>query len=167
MFGPYCPIYGVGAVLVFGATYTVKDNIILTFLVALLLCSVLEYLTSFLLEKMFRIKWWDYSKTEKFNLNGRICLKVSLAFGFFGVLTVQFVQPFLENFFTTIPYEIKLVASIIFIIVFSFDFVVSLLATLKAKKIVDFSKIVGDQTVAVKKATKDIVKKTIKRNKKY
>ena len=167
MFGPYCPIYGVGAVLVFGATYTVKDNIILTFLVALLLCSVLEYLTSFLLEKIFRIKWWDYSKTEKFNLNGRICLKVSLAFGFFGVHTVQFVQPFLEKFFTTIPYEIKLVASIIFIIVFSFDFVVSLLATLKAKKIVDFSKIVGDQTVAVKKATKDIVKKTIKRNKKY
>lgn len=166
LFGPYCPIYGFGAVLVLGATYMVRDNWFLTFLIAVLLCSFLEYFTSFILEKIFHIRWWDYSKSEKFNLNGRICLSASLSFGIFGVVAVQWVQPLIESVMLLIPDNILITVAVILFIVIVTDLVVSILATLGAKKIVDFSKIAGDQTAAVKKAAKEVVKKTLRKKRK-
>ena len=163
LFGPYCPIYGFGAVLVLGATYTVRDNWFFTFLVAIGLCSVLEYTTSFVLEKIFHIRWWDYSTTEKFNLNGRICLAASLSFGIFGIIAAQWVQPFIESGLALIPENIQIIIAAILFVIMMTDFVASMLATWGAKKLVDFSKIAGDQTAEVKKACKTVAKKTIKK----
>ena len=69
--GPYCPIYGCGVVIVVTVLTPLKDNLFLLFVGSVVLTSVLEYITGFLLEKVFHNKWWDYSNMP-FNINGRI-----------------------------------------------------------------------------------------------
>ena len=78
--GPYCPIYGVGCILIIILLSGFKKYPIVVFILAILISSVLEYFTSFLMEKLFKARWWDYTKA-KYNLNGRICLDNSALFG--------------------------------------------------------------------------------------
>ena len=84
--GPYCPIYGTGAVLVLLVLGRIQNPVLLFFAGALVTCS-LEYLTSWLMEKLFHARWWDYSK-RKFNIGGRVCLIGAVVFGAFSVVLV-------------------------------------------------------------------------------
>ena len=80
LIGPYCPIYGVGALLItFFLNKYVQDPVVL-FVMAVVVCGILEYLTSYFMEKIYHARWWDYS-SKKFNINGRICLSNLIAFG--------------------------------------------------------------------------------------
>ena len=83
LIGPYCPIYGFGglAITILLKNYT-KDPIVL-FLMAVIICACLEYFTSYIMEKLFKARWWDYSK-KKYNINGRICLETIIPFGLLG-----------------------------------------------------------------------------------
>ena len=89
--GPYCPIYGSGAVLVILVLGKLTNPFLLFFAGALLTCS-LEYLTSFVMEKLFHARWWDYSK-RKFNINGRVCLIGAVVFGAFSTVLVLWIHP--------------------------------------------------------------------------
>lgn len=93
LLGPYLPIYGTGAVV---SWFLLKDiqNIYLVFILAALLCSLLEYVTSYIMEKLFKAKWWDYSDLP-FNLHGRISLLTSTIFGFAVVVANFYIQPWL------------------------------------------------------------------------
>ena len=75
--GPYCPIYGFGVVAVVMCIYPAKDNLHVLFFGSVILTTALEFITGFILEKIFNEKWWDYSD-EHFNIKGYICLKFSL-----------------------------------------------------------------------------------------
>lgn len=89
--GPYCPIYGFGAIIdIFVLGWL--DNAVALFVMGALLASVLEYLTSYGMEYYFHARWWDYSE-RPFNLNGRICLEGALLFGAFAVLLDRVIQP--------------------------------------------------------------------------
>ena len=68
LIGPICPIYGVGSVLLITLLTRYSDNLLRLFLHAIIICSLLEYFTSFIMEKIFHARWWDYSK-KKYNLN--------------------------------------------------------------------------------------------------
>lgn len=92
LFGPLCPIYGVGAILATLTLYGRIKNIFLLFLIGMVMCTVLEYVTHYVLEKLFHTTWWDYSN-KRFNIKGRICLKNSLMFGVGIVLIVKVLQP--------------------------------------------------------------------------
>ena len=90
-FGPLCPIYGagaVGAVVVLGQVH----NPLVVFLLSMVGASILEYVTSWVMEALFHARWWDYSD-YKFNLNGRICLLGAFVFGVGGVLITSVIQP--------------------------------------------------------------------------
>ena len=93
--GPICPIYGHGALLVLmtGGYQTPLE----TFLIGAIQTSAVEYLTSYLMERLFHMRWWDYSR-KRFNLNGRICLLNSTLFGLACVLLCHVVQPFLIGY---------------------------------------------------------------------
>ena len=93
--GPYCPIYGTGAVLILLVLGRIKNPVLLFFAGAVLTCS-LEYLTSWLMEKIFHARWWDYSK-RKFNIAGRVCLIGAVVFGAFSVVLVLFLHPLVES----------------------------------------------------------------------
>ena len=79
LIGPYCPIYGVGAILITALLGKYQDDIIALFIMAIVLCGTLEYLTSYVMEKVFHARWWDYSQ-RKFNINGRVCLYTIIPF---------------------------------------------------------------------------------------
>lgn len=116
--GPYCPIYGTGAVLVLLVLGRIQNPVLLFFAGAVLTCS-LEYLTSWLMEKLFHARWWDYSH-YRFNIQGRICLLGAIVFGFGGVLIIDVVQPQVERLTAMIPllavHVICAVAAIVVII---------------------------------------------------
>lgn len=90
--GPVCPVYGFGVVIVLGCLTPLADNLLLLFLGSVLLTSVLEWLTGFVLEKLFHQRWWDYSE-EPFNLSGYICLRFSVAWGFACLFVVKLLHP--------------------------------------------------------------------------
>ncbi|MGN0535698.1 MAG: putative ABC transporter permease [Eubacterium sp.] len=92
LFGPLCPIYGTGALICHLVLYKNVDNIFLIFLYGTLLCGALEYVTHFLMEKIFHAMWWDYSN-RRFNIHGRVYLNGLLIFGAGCVLIVKLFLP--------------------------------------------------------------------------
>ena len=87
LIGPYIPIYGSCAIVMVLLLHSVKSPTIL-FLSCILIASIGEYLTSYIMEKVFHARWWDYSD-YKFNLNGRICLINCLGFGVLGFILIK------------------------------------------------------------------------------
>ena len=90
--GPVCPIYGHGALVVLLCLHGGCKNPLLTFLLGAVLTSLVEYITSFAMEKLFHMRWWDYSQ-YKFHLNGRVCLLNSTLFGLASVFLYHFANP--------------------------------------------------------------------------
>ena len=90
--GPLCPIYGHGAIVVLLVLDGGCDNPILTFFLGAVLTSLVEYVTSFAMEKLFHMRWWDYSH-YKFHLNGRVCLLNSTLFGLASVFLCHAANP--------------------------------------------------------------------------
>ena len=99
LIGPYCPIYGVGAVAVTALLSRYADSPAMLFVMAIVICGALEYLTSYLMEKLFHARWWDYSQ-RRFNLNGRVCANTLIPFGLLGLLMIYLVKPFLFGLFS-------------------------------------------------------------------
>lgn len=100
--GPLCPIYGFGAVLVLSLLLPLRESKLLLFLCGTLLTSALEWLTGFLLEKLFHQRWWDYSD-EPFNLGGYVCLRFSLGWGAACLFVVYLLHPTVELVIHLLP----------------------------------------------------------------
>ncbi len=124
LIGPYCPIYGTAAVLmVLLLNRYLKDPVCL-FVMAVMICSFTEYFTSYMMEKLFNARWWDYSK-NKFNINGRICLETMIPFGFAGLILMYFINPLITKVLLLIPNNILKGISIIIFVLFMIDNIVS------------------------------------------
>lgn len=123
LYGPVCPIYGFGGVIVVKFLQGMGSNPIKVFFGGMILASILEYITSYVLEKLFHMKWWDYS-TYKFNINGRVCLKNSIFFGILALFIVEVLEPMLRDSVTSIPssiiYPLSAIITIIFIVDLTF-----------------------------------------------
>ena len=102
LIGPYCPIYGYGALLITFLLKNYTNDPIILFFMAIIICGTLEYLTSYLMEKIFKARWWDYSQ-KKFNVNGRICLDTIIPFGILGIFIMYISNPFLINKIENLP----------------------------------------------------------------
>lgn len=124
LLGPYLPIYGVGGVLILLLFKRFYKKPVLTFGLSMTICSVIEYFTSWYLEVTQGLRWWDYSHYF-LNLNGRICLEGSLIFGFAGCLVIYWIAPNLKKIYDKINMKVQIALCIIFISVFSIDFVYS------------------------------------------
>ena len=122
--GPFLPIYGSGAIVVIISTLTVENELILVFIIGMIAATILEYITGALMEKVFHVRYWDYTK-EPFNINGHICLTSSLAWGVFSVLLVRFVNPPIENLIKFIPEVISEVSAYVITIFITIDAVQS------------------------------------------
>lgn len=131
LIGPYCPIYGNCAIAMIFLLHNVTNPILL-FVLSILICSVGEYVTSYTMEKIFHARWWDYSK-NKFNLNGRICLVNSLAFGVLGFLLIKFVNPFVVGLITKLSPTMMNVLFYTILTLFIIDNVISFKIIFKIK----------------------------------
>lgn len=100
--GPLCPIYGTAALVLIILIYNpFKDNVLVVFLLGIVLCDIVEFFTSLIMEKLFAARWWDYTY-ELFNLSGRICLKHSLYWGVISIAFVKVIHPAVDNLYSKI-----------------------------------------------------------------
>ena len=102
LIGPYCPIYGTGAILITFLLKKYTQDPIALFIMAIVICGTLEYLTSYFMEKIFHARWWDYSR-RKFNINGRVCLNTIIPFGLLGMFIMYVSNPFLIEKIQMLP----------------------------------------------------------------
>ena len=121
--GPYCPIYGFGALLDILLLGRIENSLLLFAAGAAAAC-VLEYITSWLLEALFHARWWDYSHM-RFNLHGRICLLGAGVFGLFAVVLVKFLHPFCREATVGIDASVRIWISVLYAAVFLADLIFS------------------------------------------
>lgn len=118
--GPYLPIYGVGGLLLCMLLYRIRKKPLTVFMLSMVICTVLEYLTSLFLEKKWGIRWWDYS-SHFLNLNGRVCLLGAIVFGLGGTALVCLFLPFYEKLYSRITPKWRIIASIFLLLLFITD----------------------------------------------
>ncbi len=100
--GPVCPIYGTAAIVITVLIYNpFRDKPLMVFILGIILCDTVEYITSYVMEKLFAARWWDYTY-ELLNLGGRICLKHSLYWGVISVIFVKVIHPAVDGLYAKI-----------------------------------------------------------------
>ncbi len=124
LIGPYCPIYGVGGLYIYIFLNKYYNDPVALFSLTVVECAILEYLTSLIMEKIFKTRWWDYTD-KKFNINGRICLETLVLFGLCGIISTYLVNPYLIKFINFINPSVLNVIAIVLAIIFLVDSIVS------------------------------------------
>ena len=117
LIGPICPIYGYGVLIMTLFFRKYLNDPITLFILIIVSCSILEYFTSYFLEKVYHTRWWDYS-TKKFNINGRICLETMIPFGILGLLIMNYMNPIVFNLLNILPNYLIYILSTIFLITY-------------------------------------------------
>lgn len=158
LMGPYCPIYGCGCLLLTILLSKYINEPFALFALSMIICSILEYFTSWIMEVIFKMRWWDYSD-EKYNINGRICLETMVPFGIIGVLVVRYLNPFLYDILNRLNASTLHLITVILACIFIIDLIISSNIIFNFKSAVKDSK--KDSTEDIKK----YIKKKIHNNK--
>ena len=132
--GPLCPVYGFGGVVILMLPPSLYATWIPLFFASMILCTTVEYFVSWLMEKLFHTRWWDYSH-YKIQLNGRICLLNSILFGFLGVVVIHFVYPLMIDLLNSLGQKVINVSGVIILAVLSVDIFFTV------RKLVDFANV--------------------------
>ena len=123
--GPICPIYGFCGLSISLIFDYIEHNYLTVFLISIFTCAVFEYFVSWLLEKLFHARWWDYSH-KRFNINGRICVRNLLFFGILGILGVYLFNPFIYGMLDKLSYDTLKYISIVLFVLFVVDTIMSI-----------------------------------------
>lgn len=150
--GPYCPIYGFGVVIVVGLLTPLKDNRLILFAGSFVLTTVLEFITGYILEKVFHNKWWDYSDMP-FNIKGYICLKFSILWGLGCTFIMDAFHPMIYRIITWIPFIPGVIILCIIASVFAVDCCITVSTILKFNKRL---KLMDDMAASIHKLSDEI-----------
>ncbi len=118
--GPVCPIYGFGGSIVIFFLYQYRENFLIVFFGAVVLSTILEFITGYVLEKIFHEHWWDYSD-KPFNIKGYVCLEFSILWGVACTFVVDAIHPPVEKLVCFIPAKIQMISIAIIIVLFVAD----------------------------------------------
>lgn len=128
LFGPICPMYGFGAVLLLETTKKLYKKPFLKFIIATITFTVFEYIVSFVLEMLFGLRWWDYSQ-DFLNIQGRISLSYSIFWGVIGLILLEKLHPYIQDKIQNITkgntYNIQKISCFILIAILILDTVFS------------------------------------------
>ena len=122
--GPWLPIYGFGGLLIYLLSKKLKNNPLKMFIASFILSGIIEYSTSYYLEKVYHMRWWDYSKFA-FNLNGRICLLGLITFSFLALFVMRFVLPIIEKIYNKMSEKFRTILICSLFVLFVIDFTYS------------------------------------------
>lgn len=165
--GPVCPIYGFGVVFIIAFLTAIENDFFVLFIGAVFITSFIEYMTGFVLEKIFHHRWWDYSDMP-FNIRGYICLKFSLIWGIASIFVVKVVHAVVYDVVRVIPNLVGIILIAIIIISFLIDFIAAVQTVLKLnvrlKKIEEISVQMRNKSDIL---AKEISKNTIELKKLY
>jgi len=123
--GPYCPIYGIGCLLILTVTGQFVLNPFYVFILSMIVTSALEFFSGYALEELFGQRWWDYSD-HKYNLMGHICLKNAIAFGVLSLLIVYIVHPYVLISLSYLSYYFKALLVSFAVLCMAIDFLTAL-----------------------------------------
>lgn len=156
LIGPWCPIYGFGALFITLLLRKYYNDPVALFVMSFLMGTILEYVTSYLMEKLFHARWWDYSN-HKFQINGRVSLTTSLGFGALGVILVYILNPFFLRIIKNIPPIVFTIIMIIVLLIFITDVITSykIISNIKISKDVDIKDLTDKYTEEVKKVLRN------------
>ncbi len=158
--GPFCPIYGIGATIMFLFLEGFEDKPILLFGIAIILLTAWEYAVGVLLESLFHTKYWDYSN-HKFNFQGRICLTNSICWGILGVLFVKYIHPFVQGIIAKIDINLLNYIVAILFTIFIVDTITSIIHVKNMKatleKIENINKEIKEKLKEIKKIKEEKV----------
>ena len=133
MTGPWIPLYGSGAVLILFVTLPVKGNYMLMFLLGAAAATVLEYFTGVVMERLFGVRYWDYSD-QRFNFQGQICLSSTIVWGIMTVLMTEYIHPPVERLVMLVNEVILTDVTMAFTVVFTFDFAMAFRTAIDLKE---------------------------------
>lgn len=134
--GPICPIYGVGVSVVVSFLTPLEESLILLYAASTILVTFIEWLTGYLMDKIFHHKWWDYSN-QPLNIGGYVCLLFSLIWGVACVAIVKVIHPLIYKTLSFIPVTLGIVIAIILVVVLFVDLYVTASGILKLNKRLD------------------------------
>ena len=152
--GPWCPIYGFGAVFISLLLSRHAEDPLAVFGLAILICGILEYSASYMLEKIFHARWWDYS-TKKFNLNGRVCADTLLPFGLLGLLLVYAITPVMFSCFDLLSETMIQIICLSLSLLFLVDITISTTTLVKIR--VHAGKLNGDSTEKITNEVRSVL----------
>ena len=130
--GPYLPIYGICSVVMKYLLQIYSNDILVLFIMSFFICTVIEFITSYILEKIFKVRWWDYSN-KKLNIDGRVCIRNSTLFGLGGVILIKVINPIIEDIVIKLNYNGVIIISTILFVIFITDLVITIIALIKIK----------------------------------
>lgn len=148
--GPYLPIYGSSCVIMNLFLVKYSNDLITLFVMSAFVCTLMEYMTSLILEKIFHARWWDYTE-KKFNLSGRVCLENSCLFGLGGVVIVSIIHPFVEGLIKSMPDKVMMIVAIVLFVIFMIDVVITVTTMCQVK--------IASMKFTAKDATEEISKR--------
>ena len=154
--GPVCPIYGFGVVIILACLTPLKQHFILLFLGSVVLTSLLELVTGFVLEKLFHQRWWDYSD-DPFNIGGYICLEFSLLWGVGTLIVMKMVHPVIAGLIEMIPPLVGLILMILLYAVYAADTIATAFAASDLARDLDALEKVADSMHAVSDAMTELL----------
>jgi uncharacterized membrane protein len=134
MRGPFLPLYGSGAIMMYVVSRPFQDNIILTYIAGFIGATVLEYVTGALMEHLFKVRYWDYTR-YRFNIQGYICLSSSVAWGFLTIFMTRVIHKPIESFVMSIPQQVLSYITLVITIYVVADFTLSFKAALDLRDI--------------------------------
>lgn len=135
LLGPMCPIYGTGALVLTLFIYNpFKDKPLYVFLIGMILCDIVEYITSYLMEKLFHARWWDYTY-EFINLHGRICLKHTVYWGIASIAFVEVLHPAVDRLLQRLNGDKMIYVAAAIFAVFLADVIHSVIKALDIRKL--------------------------------
>lgn len=153
--GPYCPIYGLGSILIILVTQNFREHSpALVFLISLLVCGLVEYLVSYFLEARYHARWWDYSN-RPMNLNGRIWIGNLVLFGLGGLAIDRVFEPWIMDGLALMPLVWKQGLALAIVLVMLVDLILSYFVMKLVKVNVEGSK--ADNTQAIRQEMKILV----------
>ncbi len=123
--GPYLPIYGISCLLMGSFIIRYKDDFFTVFVMSAFVCTTVEYITSYILEKIFKARWWDYSD-KKFNIEGRVCLFNAFLFGIGGLAFTYIINPIVVFLISKLSITLLRIISITLMVIFFTDVVITI-----------------------------------------
>ena len=165
--GPWLPIYGVGSIFVLFILLRFKNDPVMVFILGAVITSALEYFTSFLLEKIFHNKWWDY-EDHKCNINGRICLQNTLLFGLGSLAIIYMADPFVTKILDNISGLAMNIIAIILFIIFLIDCIYSFVVAYNLRNRIIICEELKNQKIAkIPGMLEQVIKDRVKNFKTY
>ena len=134
LIGPYCSIYGVAGLVL--STFNPNMNVVALFLLSMFCCFIIEGSTGFILDKIFKMRWWDYSDVP-LNIHGYVCLKFMLLFGLLSLIGVYLLNPIFSSKYNYFNDTIKVIVAILLAIIYVVDLIVSTILISKIKRVIE------------------------------